>query len=174
MATFKSLEGYLKALAPKVDGGDGHWVVEVEGTPCVVLADESHDRMRLMTPVAPAQDLSKEALELLMEANFDRALDAKYAIWRGEVWSVFMHPLGALSKGELEGALKQVLALRRNYGTSFASTSLTFGGDDSDEEAEEARGDGGQPGGDDDQSDETERDGIGALPNRGKPPGQPN
>ncbi len=63
-----------------------------------------------------------------MHANFDRALDAKYAISGGMLFSCFVHPLTSLSEGDLDNALNQVQTLRKNTGTTYSSTELIFGG----------------------------------------------
>jgi len=33
-----------------------------------------------------------------MQANFDSALDARYAIAKGKLWSAFIHPLSELNE----------------------------------------------------------------------------
>ena len=63
-----------------------------------------------------------------MEANFDRALDAKYAIANGVLWSVFAHPLKELTKEQTIDAFNQVRNLVYNYGSSYTSTDILFGG----------------------------------------------
>jgi len=65
----------------------------------------------------------------LLEANFDRALDAKYCLYEGFVCSVFTHPLKELQDHQFVDALQQVVNLANNYGTTFTSTDFVFGGD---------------------------------------------
>ncbi len=123
----QKLEVMLRELLPKVEGGHGRWRAVHDQAEILVLSDESHDRMRLMTVVTAATSLRAQDLIVLMSANFDRALDARYALWKGELWSVYLHPLGSLSRPELESALRQVIALKKSYGTTYTSTDLTFG-----------------------------------------------
>ena len=67
----------------------------------------------------------------MMQANFDSALDARYAIARGTLWSVFIHPLEALQKNELISGLGQVVNLAQSYGTLYSGGALQYGGGDS-------------------------------------------
>ena len=68
-------------------------------------------------------------LKKMMEANFDRALDAKYALSNGVLWSVYVHPLKELQKEQLIDALYQVKNLVNNYGTTYNSADFIFGAD---------------------------------------------
>ena len=120
------VETYLDELAPNYEGGDGQWTFELYDVDMLLLTDEAHDRVRLISPVADASVLEPGQLRTLMEANFDRALDAKYAIWRDAVWATFVHPLSELTKSELRNAIRQVANLRRNYGGSYSSTELLY------------------------------------------------
>ncbi len=93
-----------------------------------LIADPNANRMRLMAGVAEAKDLTKEDLDILMEANFDRALDAKYAISNKILWAVYAHPLQELQEKQVIDALYQVYSLVKNYGTTYTSTEMIFGG----------------------------------------------
>ncbi|MFQ5701333.1 MAG: hypothetical protein ACE5HU_05760 [Acidobacteriota bacterium] len=118
----------LASWVENLEGSEGRWAFEYDGVPMLVVTDEAHNRMRMIAPVADASELEPERMRTLLEANFDRALDAKYSIFRDTVWSCFTHPLHELGEGELEEALHQVARLRQNYGGSYASTDLVFGG----------------------------------------------
>lgn len=52
--------------------------------------------MRIIMPIGDADEIDKESLLRMMQANFDSALDARYAIAQGSLWGVFIHPLGSL------------------------------------------------------------------------------
>ncbi|HKA25292.1 MAG TPA: hypothetical protein VKF80_09950, partial [Candidatus Eisenbacteria bacterium] len=80
-------------------------------------------------------ELDPDFLALLLRANFDRALDAKFALRGEELWSLFVHPLSTLVSDDLGLFLDQVVTLVKNTGTTYASTDLVFGLDDEDEEA---------------------------------------
>ena len=98
--------------------------------PIMLIYDVDANRMRLISPVIEAAKLTESDLELLMEANFDRALDAKYAISNGLLWSAYAHPLRELQEEQLKGALRQVRNLVLSYGDTYTSTEYVFGGGD--------------------------------------------
>jgi hypothetical protein len=107
---------------------------EVDGTPVTLVFDVNADRMRLFTRVSSSDGLSGAQLKRLMQANFDTALDARYAIAGGQVWSTFMHPLVSLSQDDFVSAIAQTVTLVRTYGTTFSSGALSFGAGDSNAE----------------------------------------
>ena len=52
--------------------------------PMMVLTSEQYDRMRIMAMVGD-ESLAKDAdLSFLMQANFDRTLDARYTLLQGK------------------------------------------------------------------------------------------
>ena len=111
----------------------------------VVLTDDRSDRMRLMMPIRKfdprkAQDLRLALIAL--HSNYDRALDARYALQDGVLWSVFIHPLESLTEGDLKNGINQVRALRKNTGTTFTSSELLFGSAPPEGEEENAEDDG--------------------------------
>ena len=67
----------------------------------------------------------------LMQANFDSALDARYAIAQGALWSTFIHPLSSINDEDFVSGLGQTVNLVLTYGSSFASGGVVFGGGDS-------------------------------------------
>ena len=118
----------LANWAQKLQGNEGQWRFVYEDVQMFLITDQDADRMRIVAPVADGTILNEGQLRVLMEANFDRALDAKYALYEGSVWSVFVHPLAELSEAELLSAIRQVAALHASYGTTFSSMDIVFGG----------------------------------------------
>ncbi|MEM1149637.1 MAG: hypothetical protein AAGI03_03655 [Pseudomonadota bacterium] len=106
----------------------------VEGLQLQLVFDTSADRMRVMLPITAAADLDAEQLQRLMQANFDSALDARYAIAQGAVWAVFLHPLSSLTTEDFASGIGQSVNLSRTFGTTFHSGAGVFGGGDSAEE----------------------------------------
>ena len=104
-------------------------VVEFQynGVSIVCISDAKHDRMRLISPVAQLDSRQKGPFEALLTANFHTALDARYAISRGVIYAAFLHPLSALTRTELESAIRQIAALSRNFGSSYSSDELIYG-----------------------------------------------
>jgi hypothetical protein len=127
VTTVAEVGRFLAELATEVAGADGQWTVLYRGTRVVVHATDQHGRMRAMAPVASAADQSEAELRILLEANYARALDAKFAIGDGVVWSLFNRPLRGLDRESLRDGLEQVVTLKENFGSSYRSTDLTFG-----------------------------------------------
>lgn len=123
------LETLIREHGTVDEGQPGYWRFEYQQRTVLVLTDESHDRMRIITPVAEVADLSEEIWLLALTANFDRALDARYAVNGEYLWSAYIHPLGSLTDQQFVDGLRQVATLADNFGTSFSSGSLMFGGD---------------------------------------------
>jgi len=118
----------IKELSHQVEGQSGYWQFTIQGRDILVITDERHNRMRIMTPIASQDQLDKDELVRLLSANYDRALDAKYALSQETLWSVFTHPLAELTDEQFIGCVGQVATLADNFGSSYASSALFFGG----------------------------------------------
>jgi hypothetical protein len=103
----------------------------IEDIPVLVVMAPSADRMRAMVPIASVEDVTPEEMNRMMQANFDTALDARYAVAQGRVWGIFIHPLGALERAEFLSGLAQTVNLARTYGTLYSGGAQVFGGGDS-------------------------------------------
>lgn len=118
----------LKRATPDIKGQEGSWELVMEGMKVMVIADQEHNRMRVIVPVADAGQVTPEVLRRMMEANFTSALDVRYAMFQGVVWAAFLHPLDSLTERELRSALNQVVTLVKTTGTIYSSSGLKFGG----------------------------------------------
>lgn len=118
----------LDEISPDVSGHIGRWQFHLRGRDMLVVTDDNHDRMRIMAPVTSQTNLDAEETTFLLEANYDRALDAKYALSKGVLWSVFMHPLADLTDALFKDAVEQVATLADNFGGTYASSNLFFTG----------------------------------------------
>lgn len=107
---------------------------EIDGTTVTLVMDMNADRMRLFSQIAPSDDLPASQLRRMMQANFDTALDARYAIAQGQLWSTFIHPLTSLTQDDFVSALAQTVTLVKTYGTTYSSGAMSFGGGDSNAE----------------------------------------
>jgi hypothetical protein len=161
----KLLESYLTEL----EGQPGFWRGSRGETPVFVFSDDAHDRMRIMAPIGVVEELDPELLHVLLQANYDRALDARYAMRGNELWSVVVHPLATLATDDLPSLFDQVVLLVKNTGSTFASTELVFRSfpgddivletdDDEDEEDTEDDGDSATGNGDHEDDDEDRDD----------------
>ncbi len=129
--TLERMMQILRALDPEAEVQGPLARLTVAETVVLVVSDPRADRMRVMVPVRPAEGLSAEELQRMMQANFDTALDARYAIAKGVVWAAFIHPLGALGKEQLIEGIGQTVNLAQTYGTLYTSGGLSYGGGDS-------------------------------------------
>ena len=127
--TNKRLDNLIREASPTVQGQLGYWQFNIKGRDLLVITDETHNRMRIMSPVAPQDNLDADEMTRLLEANFGSALDAKYALRQGTLWSVFTHPLAELTDMQFLDCLAQVSNLANNFGRSYASSNLIFGGE---------------------------------------------
>jgi len=103
---------------------------ELDGIRIYLITDELNNRMRMMSGIVEIDKLQENDLQTLLEANYDRALDAKYAISNNVLWSVYAHPLKELEKEQILDALIQVKNLVVNYGTTYNSTDMIYGQED--------------------------------------------
>jgi len=110
------------------------WQFQYQQQEMLAIFDEQADRMRIVTPIAPASLLDSKLMKRLLQANYDAALDARYAVGNDIIWGVFVHPLSVLDEGQLASAVFQVLSVAKTFGSTFSSGMFTFGGGDSAEE----------------------------------------
>ena len=129
--TLERLAGIVKAVDADVVAQGPTLQFAIDGIPVMIVADAAADRMRAMVPIASADGLSTEDLLRLMQANFDTALDARYAVANGRLWGVFIHPLSPLEKDQLISALVQTVNVARTYGQTYSGGAQVFGGGDS-------------------------------------------
>jgi hypothetical protein len=122
-----SLEKLLKIKVDSLSGQSGRWQAIYNDTPLIILTDEQNNRMRIISPIIETASLDKGLLLDTLTANFHSALDVKYAISNGILWSVFVHPLDILTDQELTSSINQVSAAAITFGTTFSSTPLLFG-----------------------------------------------
>lgn len=129
--TLARLGEIVMALDPDaVQQGQG-WRLRIGGQVTLLTADAAAGRMRAMMPIGREGDMDKGDLRRMLQANFDSALDGRYAIARGLVWSVFTHSLGSLDKNLLIEGLAQAAMLARTHGTLYSGGDMQFGGGDS-------------------------------------------
>ena len=107
------------------------WFFVIEGLETTVVYDIAADRMRIVIPILDSSEIDNETMQRLMQANFDTALDARYAIANGMVWATFIHPLSTLSDEEFLVGLAQTANIVLTFGSSYSSGMFIFGGGDS-------------------------------------------
>ena len=122
----QQLEKIIFVMADTMRGQNGQWEFVVNQVPMLCFTDQTHNRMRIISPIKEAKDVSYEEREKCLEANFHSALDVRYAMAEGYMWSAFIHPLGELTKDQVIDAIKQVYAAAVTYGSIYTSTDLNF------------------------------------------------
>lgn len=127
MNNIKLKEIYTQ-VSDSINGNLGSWQFYVKNVPLICITDENHNRMRIISPIADSESLTDELIKACLVANFHTALDVKYAVSEGVLWSVFIHPLKELSEHQVKDAVSQVYSANINFGSTFSSTSLTFPG----------------------------------------------
>lgn len=127
------MESILEKIGDNIEGSAGNWQVVYGDQILFIITDETNNRMRIFTPIADQKDLEEGELVTMLEANFHAALDAKYALYGGFVVSLFTHPLAELTPDQFKDAVKQVAVAGQNFGTTYSSTDLIFGGGNTDE-----------------------------------------
>jgi len=129
--TMRRLAEIIRAIDPEALAAGNSIQLTIDDIPLVVIADPGANRMRAMVPIRSADGLDSKELMRLMQANFDTALDARYAVAQGRLWGVFIHPLSSLEKDQLLSAFVQIINVARSYGQTYSGGATVFGGGDS-------------------------------------------
>jgi len=130
-AAIERIAEVIEALDPDAQRQANNWQFAIDEVQILVVTDPVNDRMRILTPVSLAEALPEEALMRLLQANFDTALDARYAVAQELVWGTFIHPLESLTTREFASGVLQTKSLADTFGTTFSSGLLSYGGGDS-------------------------------------------
>ena len=121
----------LKKIDKDIKRDTNIWQFTLAKHQVFVITDPIAERMRIMVPIGDAKALDQALLTRLMQANFDSALDARYAVAQDVLWGVFIHPLTSLDEKGFVSGLAQAIAVADNFGSSFSSGAVVFGGGDS-------------------------------------------
>lgn len=124
----QAMERVVKTMATAAKGEKGFVEFTFNNQRMYLISDTSHDRMRIITPVAEYNKLTPTHLHAVLESNFHKALDARYAVSEGVLYAVFIHPLSALNAHQVKSAVHQVANLALSFGTEYSSGVLDFGG----------------------------------------------
>ena len=122
----QKLNSIIYTVSDKVDGVPGNWRFTIDSVLFICLTDELHNRMRIIAPIVEVDKIGDKEIRRCMQANFHSALDIRYAISEGAVWSAFIHPLKELTKNQVLSAISQVYSGVKTFGTLYSSGSLSF------------------------------------------------
>jgi len=131
------LHDLLMRIDPELQRDNNVWQFRLRGRQMITVADANADRMRIMSPVIESGELDEALMFRLLQANFDSALDARYAVANDVLWSVFIHPLSPLDEQQLSSGVFQTFTAAATFGTLFSSGMFIYGGGDSNEELEQ-------------------------------------
>jgi hypothetical protein len=129
--TLDRLAEIIFSLDPNAQSSGNSFQMVIQDIPVLIITDPRADRMRAMVPIRASEGMSPAEILRVMQANFDTALDARYAIAHGKLWGAFIHPLSALEKDEFISALGQTVNIAKTYGTLYSGGALSYGGGDS-------------------------------------------
>ncbi|SEM06534.1 hypothetical protein SAMN05443999_11230 [Roseovarius azorensis] len=129
--TLARLDEIIRALDAEAQSNGTMWQITINDVQILIVTDAAADRMRAITPVLKTEEMTPEDITRVLQANFDTALDARYAIANEILWSAFIHPLKPLEKDQLISGLGQVVNLAQSYGTLYSGGALQYGGGDS-------------------------------------------
>lgn len=129
--TLQRLGEIVAALDPESQTNGRQFQLTIADVPILIVTDPLADRMRAMVPIRSVEDMTAEEVMRVMQANFDTALDARYAVAQGRLWGVFIHPLSPLEKDQFISGLGQAVNLAKTYGSLYTGGAMSFGGGDS-------------------------------------------
>jgi len=129
--TLTRLGEIITTLDPDNRNNGTQFQMTIEDVPILIVTDARADRMRAMVPIRSVSEMSSEEVLRVMQANFDTALDARYAIAQGRLWGVYIHPLSPLEKDQFISGLGQAVNLAKTYGSLYTGGAMSFGGGDS-------------------------------------------
>ncbi len=126
MMTQAELERIIwqEAEQPRGEGGIVQFIYN--DVNMALISNENFDRMRIIAPVINVEDLTQGQINSILSANFQTALDARYAANEGVLYSAYIHPLSSLNRDEVSSALGQVAALVKNFGTTYSSDASLY------------------------------------------------
>lgn len=134
------MESIVKDMVSESTGENGVVEFKYGDVNMYLISDVKHNRMRLIAPIAEYKQLNADHIDAVLESNFHKALDARYAVSDGVLYSAYIHPLSELSRSQIKSAVVQVANLALSFGNEYTSGVLSFGGEKPAEENVTAKG----------------------------------
>ncbi|WP_342076406.1 hypothetical protein [Yoonia sp. SS1-5] len=129
--TIPRMAEIVLALDPEAKVAGAGFEFTIDDVPVLIVTDVQANRMRAMVPIRSAEGMTEDEMQRVMQANFDTALDARYAVAQGRLWGVFIHPFAQLEKDQLISGLAQTVNIAKTYGTLYTGGAAQFGAGDS-------------------------------------------
>ena len=86
------------------------WQVETDRLRLLIILSQDNSWLRLLVPIARASEAQALLYELL-EANFERTQEVRYAISQGVLWAVFLHSFESLTEADFNSAISSIVSL---------------------------------------------------------------
>ncbi len=132
--TYQGMDEVIKRLDQGAENPrPGFWRFTIEKASVISVADQENDRVRILVGIKSAKELTSDELRKISQSNFDSALDARYAISQDILWSIYVHPLKALSARQLISAIGQTVNLAKSYSSAQSSGGILFEGGDQED-----------------------------------------
>lgn len=93
-----------------IQAASDSWQVEKDWLRLLVILSEDRSWLRLLVPIAPAQE-AQPYLAQLLEANFDRTQEVRYALSQDVLWGVFQHSRESLTPEDFNSAVTRLASL---------------------------------------------------------------
>lgn len=129
--TLPRMAEIVLALDPEAQVAPGRFALSIDDIPVLIVTDVRANRMRAMVPIRSAETMTPEEMQRVMQANFDSALDARYAVAQGQLWGVFLHPFKELERDQFISGVAQTVNVAKTYGSLYSSGAGQFGAGDS-------------------------------------------
>lgn len=121
------IEKLFSQQVDAIEGPSGALRTVEDGVEVYLLTDPANDRMQLIASVASADQVDPRVFNILLQANHFLTVDARYSVSNGVIYAVYLHPISSLTEDELVSGLEQVIALSKNFGTTFSSGKIELG-----------------------------------------------
>ena len=129
--TLPRMAEIVLALDPDARTVGAGFEFAIDDSPVLIVTDVSANRMRALVPIRSAEGMTPQEMQRVMQANFDSALDARYAVAQARLWGVFIHPFKELERDQLILGLAQTVNVAKTYGSLYTSGAGQFGAGDS-------------------------------------------
>jgi len=129
--TLPRMAEIVLALDPDAQISGLGFSLVIDDIPVLIVTDLGANRMRAMVPIRSADTMTPEEMQRVMQANFDSALDARYAVAQGQLWGVYLHPFKELERDQFISGVAQTVNVAKSYGSLYSSGAGQFGGGDS-------------------------------------------
>ncbi|MEP3479391.1 MAG: hypothetical protein ABJZ55_09105 [Fuerstiella sp.] len=119
------LTALLEEVASVNERRDGFWNVDYLDRNLLIV-NKPIDLLRIMTPILPAEDVDVAILFQVLQANFERTRNARYALHGDYLWATFGYTFEVLTDSEIVTAMNQVTLLADSFGATFSASLIPF------------------------------------------------